>query len=94
MQIILKLLHYFQSQYAYIYNCIKQVLKNPYFLKTCEYSYTCSKFNRVNIRVILGVLADKPPPVDPVYEKASISKSTKDTMNSDMNLVSNLEICK
>jgi len=24
----------FQSQYAYIYNCIKQVLKNPYFLKT------------------------------------------------------------
>ncbi|TGZ50782.1 receptor-type tyrosine-protein phosphatase beta-like isoform X1 [Temnothorax longispinosus] len=23
-----------ESQYAYIYNCIKQVLKNPYFLKT------------------------------------------------------------
>ncbi|XP_012230873.2 receptor-type tyrosine-protein phosphatase H isoform X1 [Linepithema humile] len=25
-----------ESQYAYIYNCIKQVLKNPYFLKTCK----------------------------------------------------------
>ncbi|RLU19008.1 hypothetical protein DMN91_009366 [Ooceraea biroi] len=59
-----------ESQYAYIYNCIKQVLKNPYFLKTY-----------------------KPPPVDPVYEKAG-TNNTKDTMNSDMNLVSNLEISK
>ncbi|CAL1677550.1 unnamed protein product [Lasius platythorax] len=57
-----------ESQYAYIYNCIKQVLKNPYFLKTY-----------------------KPPPVDPVYE--NISK-VKDTTNSDMNLVNNLEILK
>ncbi|XP_029156129.1 tyrosine-protein phosphatase 10D isoform X2 [Nylanderia fulva] len=57
-----------ESQYAYIYNCIKQVLKNPYFLKTY-----------------------KPPPVDPVYE--NISK-VKDTTNSDINLVNNLEILK
>ncbi|XP_054004981.1 tyrosine-protein phosphatase 10D isoform X1 [Hylaeus anthracinus] len=26
-----------ESQYAYIYNCIKQVLKNPYYLKTCKF---------------------------------------------------------
>ncbi|KAJ8675580.1 hypothetical protein QAD02_011366 [Eretmocerus hayati] len=25
-----------ESQYAYIYNCIRQVLKNPYFFKTCK----------------------------------------------------------
>jgi len=51
-------------------------------------------FDRVNIRVIFHTLADKPPPVDPVYDKAGISKNAKDAMNSDMNLVSNLEICK
>lgn len=37
------------------------------------------------------MLADKPPPVEPVYENTS--KKAKDTANTDTNLVNSLEIC-
>jgi len=89
--------HIFQSQYAYIYNCIKQVLKNPYFLKTCKYHllYITFQYNFFELDIMKthyhASLIGKPPPVSPVYQ--NISKKAKEATNSDNNLVNNLELC-
>ncbi|XP_076749342.1 phosphatidylinositol phosphatase PTPRQ-like isoform X1 [Xylocopa sonorina] len=45
-----------ESQYAYIYNCTKQVLKNPYCLKSCKFMFS---------------IINKPPSMDPMCETNS-----------------------